>query len=92
MILKKTEMTFDVKVNVGEEKVCAKFTMTNNAKKAAKKEIKMPTSVKVYNMDEMMNLENSQAQTEVAAVEAKDTKAETTKADTKDVKAANKAA
>lgn len=96
----KTEMTFDIKVNVEEEKIAVKFTMTDNAKKAAKKEIKMPTSVKVYTMDELMNLVAAEAETAVEvedaasekAVEAKDTKAETTKADTKDVKAANKAA
>lgn len=91
----KTEMTFDVKVNVGEEKLAAKFTMTDNAKKAAKKEVKMPTSVKAYTMEEIMNLATSEATVEAkeeAAVETKDAKAETTKADAKDAKVATEAA
>ena len=86
----KTEMTFDMKVNVEEEKVAVKFTMTDHAKKAAKKEIKMPTSVKAYTMDDIMNLAAAQAETAVeeAAVE----EAETPQADTKDANAATKAA
>lgn len=87
----KIEMTFDIKVNVGEEKMAVKFTMTDNAKKAAKKEIKMPTSVKAYTMDEIMNLAAAQAETTVEAedavakkaAEVKDAKAETAQVDAK---------
>lgn len=88
----KTEMIFDVKVNVGEEKVAVKFTMIDHAKKAAKKEVKMPTSVKAYTMEEIMNLatpEATVAAEEEAAVETKAAKAETTKADAKTEKSSN---
>lgn len=76
-----TEMTFDIKVTADEESVTLKFDMKDVAKKVAKKEVTMPKDVKVYTMNDLMNLAAEQATTEeVNTAETKDATATDTKA------------
>lgn len=60
-----SDITLAAKVAVNGENIAFNFKMKDTAKKAAKKEVKMPTSVKVYTMDDFMK-----ATAEAAAVEA----------------------
>lgn len=77
-----SEMDLNVNVAVGEDKVAIKFTMKDDAKKAAVKEVKMPTSAKVYTMNDLMALETA-TETVEADTTAKDAaeKAEQEKAE-----------
>lgn len=50
-----TEISCGINVTVEDQKFVANFSMKDIAKKAAKKEIKMPTSVTTYTMNDLMS-------------------------------------
>lgn len=77
-----TDIALNAKVAVEDQEVTVSFAMKDAAKKAAKKEVKMPTSVTVYTMDDLMSLASTAdaaatEDTTEAATEAADTTEET---------------